>query len=69
MGDPAMESSVFRKSSHSVSQGACVEVGSQLSGAVVIRDSQNISGAWIPVLPNGWRRFISEVKFGDSGER
>lgn len=62
MGDPDMQESAFRKSSYSVAQGACVEVGSQFAGFVVIRDSQNANGARIPVASNGWRRFISQVK-------
>jgi Domain of unknown function (DUF397) len=72
MGDPEMfESayemleSAFRKSRHSVAQGACVEVGWRLPGVVVIRDSQNVDGARVPVAPNAWRRFISEVKLKD----
>jgi hypothetical protein len=67
MGDPVMQPSAFRKSSFSVAQGACVEVGSQFPGLVVIRDSQNANGAMIPVAPNGWRRFISQVKLQDRG--
>jgi hypothetical protein len=62
MGDPVMEPSAFRKSSYSVAQGACVEVGSQFPGVVLIRDSQNADGASIPIARNGWRRFISQVK-------
>jgi hypothetical protein len=62
MGDHVMEPSAFRKSSYSVSQGACVEVGSTLPGLVVLRDSVNANGARIPVDSNGWRRFISQVK-------
>jgi hypothetical protein len=62
MGDPVMQPSAFRKSSFSVAQGACVEVGSQFPGLVVIRDSQNADGARVPVAPNAWRRFISQVK-------
>jgi hypothetical protein len=49
MGDSEMFESAFRKSRYSVAQGACVEVGSQLPGLVVIRDSQNADGARVPV--------------------
>ena len=69
MGDPTMEPSAFRKSSYSVSQGACVEVGSQFPDLLVIRDSQDINGARIPVPPHGWRQFVSQVKLENRGER
>jgi Domain of unknown function (DUF397) len=69
MGDPMMEPSAFRKSSYSVSQGACVEVGSQFPGLLVIRDSQDINGARIPVPPHGWRQFVSQVKLENRSER
>jgi Domain of unknown function (DUF397) len=68
MGDPLMELSAYRKSSYSVSQGACVEVGSEFSGLVVIRDSQDINGARIPIPPHGWRQFVSQVKLENHGE-
>jgi hypothetical protein len=64
-----MQPSAFRKSSYSVAQGACVEVGSQLSGLLVIRDSQNTNGATIPVSPHGWRRFISQTKLDNRSDR
>jgi len=69
MGDPMMQDSAFRKSSYSVAQGACVEVGSQFPGIVVIRDSEDINGARIPLPSKGWRQFISQVKFEDRNER
>lgn len=69
MGDPTMGPSAFRKSSYSVSQGACVEVGSQFPDLLVIRDSQDINGARIPVPPHGWRQFVSQVKLENRSER
>jgi Domain of unknown function (DUF397) len=69
MGDPMMQDSAFRKSSYSVAQGACVEVGSQFPGMVVIRDSEDVSGARIPLPSKGWRQFISQVKRQDRSER
>jgi hypothetical protein len=68
-GDPMTQSDTFRKSSYSVSQGACVEVGSQFPGLVVIRDSKDTDGTRIPVPSNGWRQFVSQVKLADRGER
>ena len=69
MGDPVMQPSVFRKSSYSVAQGACVEVGSQFPGLVMIRDSQDIHGASVPVSPHGWRQFVSQVKLENRSKR
>lgn len=69
MGDLMMEPSDFRTSSYSVSQGACVEVGFQLPGSVVIRDSKDVDGARIPVPSTGWREFVSQVKLAGRGER
>jgi hypothetical protein len=68
-GDPMAQCDAFRKSSYSVSQGACVEVGSQFPGLVVIRDSTHMDGARIPISPNDWRQFISHVKLAGCGER
>jgi Domain of unknown function (DUF397) len=68
-GDPMTQSDSFRKSSYSVSQGACVEVGSQFPGLVVIRDSKHTDGTRIPVSPIGWRQFVSQVKLARCGER
>lgn len=68
MGDPLMQLDAFRKSSYSVSQGACVEVGSKFPGLVIIRDSQDINGARIPIPTHGWRQFVSQVKLENHGE-
>ena len=69
MGVPMTQADVFRKSSYSVSQGACVEVGYKLPGSVVIRDSTDIDGTAIPVSPLGWRQFVGQVKLGGRDER
>jgi hypothetical protein len=69
MGDPMMQPSAFRKSSHSVAQGACVEVGSKFPDLVVIRDSKHIDDDSIAVSPNDWRQFVSRVKREGQGER
>jgi hypothetical protein len=69
MGYPMMQSDAFRKSSYSVSQGACVEVGSEFPGRVVMRDSKDIDGVTVSVCSNGWRQFISQVKLDGRGKR
>jgi len=69
MGYPMMQSDAFRKSSYSVSQGACVEVGSEFPGRVVMRDSKDIDGVTVSVCSNEWRQFISQVKLDGRGKR
>jgi hypothetical protein len=60
--DRTVRSVTFRKSTYSAGVGQCVEVGSRSPGAVLLRDSTDVDGTWIPVTPAGWRRFVSQVK-------
>jgi hypothetical protein len=52
----------FRTSTYSAGVGQCVEVGARSSEVVLLRDSTDAGGTWIPVTSGGWRRFISQVK-------
>jgi hypothetical protein len=54
----------FRKSTYSAGVGQCVEVGSRSSGDVLLRDSVDADGTWIPVSSAGWREFVGRVKSG-----
>ena len=51
----------WRKASHSVSNGQCVEVAADRA-AVLVRDSVNPSGAVVAYAPAAWRAFISSAK-------
>jgi uncharacterized protein DUF397 len=51
----------WRKASHSVNNGACVEVGSA-PARVLVRDSVNPSGALIAYAPAAWQVFIGSIK-------
>jgi Domain of unknown function (DUF397) len=53
----------WRKASHSVSNGQCVEVAADRA-AVLVRDSVNPSGAVVAYAPAAWRTFINSTKAG-----
>jgi hypothetical protein len=51
----------WRKASRSSSNGdACVEVATNVPGAVAVRDSKNPSGAVLVVTAEQWRGFLAE---------
>ena len=54
----------FRKSSHSGSQGECVEVADNLPGVVAVRDSKDAQGPALLFSPDEWKAFITEMKHG-----
>jgi hypothetical protein len=51
----------WRKSTYSLSNGNCVEVGAG-QGAVAVRDSTDPDGPVIDVSPRAWVTFIAYVK-------
>lgn len=51
----------WRKASHSVNNGQCVEVAAERA-AVLVRDSLNPSGAVVAYAPAAWRAFIKSTK-------
>jgi Domain of unknown function (DUF397) len=55
----------WRKSSYSGNGGGnCVEVASNMSGIVAVRDSKNPDGPVLTVETAGWREFVADVKAG-----
>jgi hypothetical protein len=64
VSDPATQSVTYRKSSYSLNNGECVEVGNDPRSLkpVVIRDSTDADGLRISVSPAGWRAFITQIK-------
>jgi hypothetical protein len=55
----------WRKSSYSGNGGGnCVEVASNMSGVVAVRDSKNPDGPVLTVETAGWREFVADVKAG-----
>jgi hypothetical protein len=56
----------WRKSSYSTGNGgACVEVATNLPGAVAVRDSKDPHGPALIFTPGEWRTFAAGVKSGE----
>jgi hypothetical protein len=51
----------WRKSSYSLSNGNCVEVGAG-QGMVAVRDSRDPEGPTVGVSPRAWIEFTEQVK-------
>ncbi len=55
----------WRKASYSgTNGGGCVEVATNMPGAVAVRDSKDPHGPVLTMAPAGWRDFIAGVKAG-----
>jgi Domain of unknown function (DUF397) len=55
----------WRKSSYSGDEGGnCVEVASNRSGVVAVRDSKNPTGPALTFPPGTWSAFVSALKTG-----
>jgi len=54
----------WRKSSYSSQSGNCVEVATNLPGAVAIRDSKHREGPGLLVPAAEWRAFVRGLKAG-----
>ena len=52
----------WRKSSYSGGTGNCVEVASNLPGAVAVRDSQDPAGPALFLTPAAWRALTIDVR-------
>ncbi len=54
----------WRKSTHSISNGQCVEIGT-VAGVVAFRDSNDPDGCELHCSAAAWRCFISQAKAGE----
>lgn len=54
----------WRKSSHSVNQGECVEVATRRPGAVAVGDFKDPHGPAMPLTLARWREFLAGVTAG-----
>jgi uncharacterized protein DUF397 len=59
---PGSATSDWRKSSYSLGNGECIEIGSIGIGVVMIRDSKDAAGPVLRCGTDEWRTFISTVK-------
>jgi hypothetical protein len=60
-----LSEAVWKKSARSGNSGGnCVEVASNLPGAVAVRDSKNPTGPALVFAPGQWDAFLSDVKSG-----
>jgi hypothetical protein len=55
----------WRKSSYSANGANCVEVASNLPGAVAVRDSKDRDGATLVTSQPVWSAFIAGIKRGE----
>ena len=55
---------MWRKSSYSSQNGACVEVAVNLPGVVAVRDSKNPGGPMLLIPAAEWSAFVRDLKAG-----
>jgi Domain of unknown function (DUF397) len=60
--DQVLSRAAWRKSTHSSQDGNCVEVATNLSGIVAVRDSKDHSGPKLMFSRHAWMDFIGVVK-------
>jgi len=62
MSSPDLARALWRKSTRSNGQGACVEVAGNLPGIVAIRDSKDPEGPALAIAPSQWESFTAAVR-------
>jgi uncharacterized protein DUF397 len=55
-------SALWRTSSYSGQNGACIEVAANVAGGVVVRDSTDREGPVLAFTPAAWRAFTARVR-------
>ncbi|WP_458088348.1 DUF397 domain-containing protein [Streptomyces malaysiensis] len=63
-----MPAFAFRKSSHSDPERECVEVATNVPGAVAVRDSKDPDGRILRFTPAAWQTFAAVVRRGPDEE-
>ena len=67
MDERALHGSVWRKSSYSADQGACVEITQRSPWVMAVRDSTDVSGPRLFFTLAEWSIFTCLVKSVSSG--
>jgi hypothetical protein len=52
----------WRKASHSLGNGECIEVADGLTDRVTVRDSKNPAGSVLVYSADEWKLFLAKVK-------
>jgi hypothetical protein len=63
MTETDLSQAVWRKSSRSGQNGACVEVGT-VAGAIAVRDSKHPNGPKLLFSLRGWQTFAGQLAHG-----
>jgi hypothetical protein len=63
-----LSGAVWRKSTRSDAQNACVEVA-YLTSAIAVRDSKDPSGPALVFAPDQWAAFVAAAKAGEFDAR
>ncbi len=63
MPAPDEREPLWRKSTRSAANGACVEVA-ELTGEVLLRDSKDPDGPWLRFDRGTWEEFVRSVRAG-----
>ncbi|HEX6074574.1 MAG TPA: DUF397 domain-containing protein [Micromonosporaceae bacterium] len=62
---PDLDRAIWRKSTRSGNGGNCVEIASNISGIVAVRDSKDPDGPALVSTRDRWQTFLSGVKTGE----
>jgi hypothetical protein len=62
---PHLADASWRKSSYSANGANCVEIASNLPGAVAVRDSKDHDGETLVTSGHAWSAFVAGIKHGD----
>jgi Domain of unknown function (DUF397) len=60
-----LSGALWRKSSYSANGANCVEIASNLPGAVAVRDSKDRDGATLVTSTHAWSAFVAGIKQGE----